>query len=326
MVMNTERLHYYQRILSAYVLRRSSQLTFWHDIPSINSAFKPESLGEYYMDFPLKANYSGPHDPTGVPLINYRGSIGVQYNPIAIAQYGLGNFNLFRRTGDPMRLARSLVAADWLVANLEPNASGFDVWNHHFHWEYRTPLIAPWYSGLAQGQGISLLLRVYMLTGNVRYKDAACRAFKVFGFTTVNGGVLNRTEKDLWIEEYIVDPPTHILNGCIWALWGIYDFALSTGDTAAWKLFSEVCDTVARNLHHYDTGFWSLYEQSNLPMEMFASPFYHALHIVQLRVLYQLTRRNEFLEVARRWERYTHSKTHRTRALIHKTIFKLIYY
>ena len=31
----------------------------------------------------------------GIPLLNYHGIIGKQYNPIAIAQYGLGNLNFY---------------------------------------------------------------------------------------------------------------------------------------------------------------------------------------------------------------------------------------
>ena len=72
-----------------------------------------------------------------------------------MAQYGLGNYNLFRRTGSGERRTRFLAVADWLVGNLELNSSGLSVWNHNFDWEYRTKLLAPWFSGLAQGQGIS---------------------------------------------------------------------------------------------------------------------------------------------------------------------------
>ena len=38
------------------------------------------------------------HDADGIPLLDYHGNIGLQYNPIAIAQWGLGNFNLFLRS------------------------------------------------------------------------------------------------------------------------------------------------------------------------------------------------------------------------------------
>ncbi len=92
------RLNYYRRISSAYLLPGKSQLTFWHDRPQENSATPVGQLGEYYMPFTEKAGYAGPFDADGIPLLNYHGKIGLQYNPIAIAQWGLGNFNLFLRS------------------------------------------------------------------------------------------------------------------------------------------------------------------------------------------------------------------------------------
>ena len=184
------RLNYYRRISSAYLLPGKSQLTFWHDRPQVNSGASIDQLGEYYMPFLEKAGYMGPHDADGIPLLNYHGNIGLQYNPIAISQWGLGNFNLFLRSKDEEHKQKALAAADWLVKHLEPNSFGVPVWNHHFDWEYRTPLKAPWYSGLAQGQGISLLVRVAQATGRSEYLEAAARAFVSFLTSIEHGGVV----------------------------------------------------------------------------------------------------------------------------------------
>jgi hypothetical protein len=59
---------------------------------------------------------------------------------------------------------------------------------------------------------------------------------------------------------------------------------------------------------------------------MVASPFYHRLHIVQLRVMHQLTGDRLFVEYADRWKSYAHSRANRTRALCYKGVFKLCYY
>ena len=148
------RLHYYRRLFAAYLTSQRSHLTFWYEVPEVNESFHPGELDEYYMTFTAKADYPGAYDQAGIPLLNYHGKVGTQYNPIAIAQYGLGNYNLFHRTGDAERRRKFLAVADWLVTNLEQNLAGLWVWNHHFDWEYRTSLKAPWYSALAQGQGI----------------------------------------------------------------------------------------------------------------------------------------------------------------------------
>ncbi len=326
-------LAYYRRIFRAYLLGGESHLTFWHETPAENPQAPVSELSEYYMPFFEKADYQGAYDPSGVPQLDYHGDIGLQYNPIAIAQYGLGNYNLYRRTADPVRRMKFLLSADWLCSHLEPNPQGIFVWNHHFNWEYRDTLRAPWYSALAQGQGISVLVRAHkesLQRGSQydsRYMDAAQRALAAFFHSVDAGGVVFTDESgDLWFEEYIVTPPTHILNGFIWAAWGIYDYFLATEHPAARQLFSSAVRTLLHNLDRYDLGFWSLYEQSGTRLPMVASNFYHRLHIVQLRVMHRLTGEEKFVEVADRWERYTHSRLNRARALMYKAAFKLSYY
>ena len=284
------------------------------------------------MLFAEKADYAGPHDTTGIPLLNYRGKIGLQYNPIAIAQWGLGNYNLFCQGHGDERKQKFVAASDWLCAHLERNAFGLWVWNHNFDWEYRSTLKAPWYSGLAQGQGISLLLRAYRATGTVAYLDAAARAFSSFLKSASEGGVTFTDAKgNLWFEEYIVLPPTHILNGFIWAIWGVYDYFLATESSTARHLFAQATLTLRENLARYDLGFWSLYEQtgyeqSGTMLPMVASRFYHRLHVTQLRIMHRIAGDEIFARYADKWEGYARSRANRTRALCYKSAFKLAYY
>ena len=318
---------YYRRIFSAYLLGGNSHLTFWHETPTENLNASPTELGEYYMLFAEKADYKGPYDANGIPQLDYHGHIGLQYNPIAIAQYGLGNYNLWRRTSDPIRREKFFRIADWLCANLETNPHGLAVWNHHFDWEYRDTLRAPWYSALAQGQGVSVLLRAHKESGNPTYLDAARRAFTTFEEPITKGGVaFTDNSGDLWFEEYLVSPPTHILNGFIWALWGVHDYSVATGDTSASDLFQRGIRTLVRNLGRYDLGFWSLYEQSGTLLPMVASDFYHQLHIVQLRTMYRLTNQQIFAQFADRWESFARSRINRTAAYWYKVAFKLSHY
>src|ERR1035438_2407364 len=256
------------------------------------------------MSFREKADYGGHYDAAGIPMLDYRGAIGLQYNPIAIAQWGLANYNRLCQTGESVRLQNTLKSADWLASHLEQNASGLWVWNHHFDWDYRETLKAPWYSGLAQGQGVSLLLRAYahVHTEDDKYQRAAEKAFISLTRPIAEGGVLFEDENNgLWIEEYLVDPPTHILNGFMWALWGVFDFWRARADNSAKAIFDRGVEPLVRNLSRFDTGYWSLYEQSGTRMKMLASPFYHRLHIVQLRVMSRLTGDARFAAVAERW-------------------------
>ena len=84
------RLSYYRRVFEAYLLPQKSHLTFWHGVPELNQRFRLDELADYYMPFTAKANYQGQYDRAGIPLLNYHGKVGLQYNPIAIAHPGNG--------------------------------------------------------------------------------------------------------------------------------------------------------------------------------------------------------------------------------------------
>ena len=112
----------------------------------------------------------------------------------------------------------------------------------------------------------------------------------------------------------------------MWALWGVFDFWLANADALAKQIFDRGIQTLLHNLARFDTGYWSLYEQAGTQLKMLASPFYHRLHIVQLRVMANLTGDRRFTEVADRWEGYTQRRVNRSRALVEKSIFKLLHY
>jgi hypothetical protein len=106
----------------------------------------------------------------------------------------------------------------------------------------------------------------------------------------------------------------------------VYDYFLHTGEKEAGRLFEEAVKTLRDNLSEFDVGFWSLYEHSGTRMKMLASPFYHRLHIIQLKVMHKLTRDPTFEQFADRWDAYRQSTLKRTAALIYKAAFKLLYY
>ena len=325
------RLSYYRRVFQAYLGRGGSQLSFWHETPAVNPAAFADDPAQYYMLFREKADYKTLLDGRGVPMLDYRGAIGPQYNPIAIAQYGLGAYNQYRQRKDREYWSRACTATDWLLENLVQNPAGLWVWPHRFDWEYFRKLKSPWYSGLAQGQGVSLLARMYGETGDEKYLQALQKAFQPLVTPIDRGGTLwVDPEGCWWIEEYLTEPPTHIVNGFMWALWGVYD-ALQLGKKGirmegAAVLWEQSLKTLENKLARYDCGFWSLYDLAPVSLRNVASPFYHQLHLVQLDVMSRLTGLAEFDRIRQRWTRYQSSGFCRHRAFWAKVMFKLIYY
>ena len=84
-------------------------------------------------------------------------------------------------------------------------------------------------------------------------------------------------------EEFPTDPPSLVLNGGIFALWGDYDIWIGLGDADARKRFEDGVETLARNVHRWDTGYWSRYDLYPHRIVNLASPWYHTLHICQIK-------------------------------------------
>jgi hypothetical protein len=325
--MLKNKLNYWRRIFKVYLTNTKSYLNFWHEVPAVSDDINPNKLGKYYMTFENKAEYDGPRDKDGAILFNYHSDIGIQYNPIAIAQYGLGHINIYLENDNEKNLIEAKKQADWLVKNLEENEKGVFVWKHNFYWNYVERLKPGWYGALSQGAGISLLVRVYKETEDEKYLETAKKAFDSFKKEIKDGGVtFTDDEGNIWLEEYIVNPPSHILNGFIWALWGVWDYYLLTKDEEAKEIFNNGIKTIKENLYKFDIGYWSLYDLTNQKMKMIASPFYHKLHIAQLEATYKITGDNFFKIYEEKFKSYQNSWFKRKRAFIYKSIFKLFYF
>jgi hypothetical protein len=321
------RFNYYKRLIETYIISPKSHISFWHEKPSINEDMDFENPASgYYMTFFDKSMYSGPFDNNGIPLLDYKGKIGIQYNPTGISQYALGMYNRYLKENNDKYREIFLNQCDWLVNNLERNEKGIYVWIYHFDWNY-SKTSKPWYSALAQGCGISSLIRAYIITKDVRYLETAMKAFISFTKTIKEGGVTYiDDEGNIWFEEEINEFYSHILNGFIWAIWGIYDLYLITKNNDVKMLYDKAVMTLEKNIHKYDVGYWSLYGLYPLRFKMISSPFYHSLHIVQLRIMYKLTKKEIFNYYANKWENYKRSIYNRSRALLEKIIFKLLYF
>ena len=118
---------------------------------------------------------------------------------------------------------------------------------------------------------------------------------------SAEGGVQAPLDGRAWPEEYPTDPPSYVLNGGIFALWGLYDVGAALGDDEIAREFEQGADTLAANLHRWDTGYWSRYDLFPHPVMNVASSFYHALHTSQLESMQVIAPRPEFEAAAARF-------------------------
>jgi len=324
-------LRYLRRILGVYLLAPGkSNISFWHTPLAVNPLTQADVVGLrlYPMDFSAKLSYTGPFDIDGIPVLDYRGSLGIQYNPNAIAQFALARHDQYVAQGTPESKDAFLRQASWFLRSGKRVQDDILLWEYDFDFEWRTTLRKPWRSALAQGQALSVLLRAHQASSREEFLSAAHRGFNAFRRDIRHeGGVIFRDGDSVWLEELIMQPPTHVLNGFIWALWGVRDYAVYTKDPYARKLHDDCVRTLLRHLPDYDVGFWTLYD--SLPAYSLAAPrmpvsrYYQRLHSVQMEAMHRLTGEAAFARYARQWESYLRNPFASALGQLWKIFFKL---
>ena len=322
------RIHYLRRILSSYIWHRgSSNPAFWHTRLLANELNKEDltTCRTYPQNFEDKIGRIRTTDTAGVIMLDYRGNLGLQYNPNAIAQLALGYYDRILK-GEDCR-DEFLIQAAYFLHHGFHTGDNILLWKYEFPFEMRNFLHAPWRSALAQGQGISVCLRAFQLTGDEAFLYVTHMAFNAFRHLAREheSGVLDDGGGEAWLEEYIVTPPNHVLNGFIWALWGIRDYAVFSKDSYAWNLWQRCLQTLRNNLHRYDLGFWTSYDLAvtgHQPI-MPSSLYYQNLHVIQMQAMYNLTGDDIFYSYAKKWKNQLSNPLYRILSQAWKVYFKL---
>lgn len=278
-----------------------------HVHQGVGRCYSRSSVRGYYNDLTEKVSDKELLDEEGIPLFEYPEGVG--YFSIQIFQYGLGANDLYLLYGDEGMREKSLRCARWAVRhqNADGSWSTFDV---------RYPEHP--FSAMAQGEGVSLLLRAYEWCKDERMLEAAGRAYNFMKVSTDKGGTMAYDGGEVLCYEYTHLPL--VLNGWVFALWGIYDYALYTKDAAAYDLFERSTGALLNRLGGYDNGYWSMYDLGG----KIASPFYHDLHIAQLEVMYEMTHKEEFRCYAKKWGKYKRKWYNRYKSFVVKAFQKII--
>jgi heparosan-N-sulfate-glucuronate 5-epimerase len=271
----------------------------------------PDGVRGYPVDFRGKANrlkmWPGFHEQPGSEL--WVGAI----------QRGLGCFERFLAGEGEQWLQSARETADLLVREQREDGT----WVHEFDYPHTFALSAPWTSGMAQGEGASLLMRMHVQTGEERYAAAAVKAVESLHRPTTDGGTAAPLGDTLVPEEYPTRPPSLVLNGLIFGLWGLRDVAVGTGDARAREGFDGGVEALVGSIDRWDTGNWSRYDLYPHVVTNVASNAYHALHITQLDATGRLARRPELVATAWRWAGYMDRREYRALAFGRKALFRM---
>jgi hypothetical protein len=272
----------------------------------------PSAVRGYPIDFRVKALQT-----TMWPGFAEDPGAHVWVGPI---QRGLGCYERWLAGEGEQWLESARATADLLVAEQRDDGG----WEHRFHYPHTFDVRPPWLSGMAQGEGASLLVRVHADTGEERYAEAARRAIGPLARTRAERGASAPLDGTLVPEEYPTEPPSLVLNGMIFGLWGLRDVAVALDDGEADAAFRAGVDALVASIGRWDTGWWSAYDLHPHPLRNIASLGYHALHIAQLEATHELAPRDELAEAAARWTGYARSRANRGRAWAGKVAFRLV--
>lgn len=217
-----------------------------------------------------------------------------------MSQFGLPHFERWLWSGDDADRATFLRMADWLVQRQQPTG----LWHYTFAYGGQP---VPWWSGMAQGQAVSLLARAYQETGLAAYRASAVLALPTMRRPLSSAGTASFSRGEYWIEEYIPPYSVHTLNGFMFSIEGLREWVALTGDATAAGWLREALATLAASLPRFDSGRWSYYNLSSSPgsaRPRASSMKYHVIHVLQLRNLAWVTRNAVLRAHATRWAAY----------------------
>lgn len=231
-----------------------------------------------------------PRDDEGVIMFRYSDSL--YYHPVNICHKSFALLDFFKRSND----STYLIALEKNMRRLMTESVQYDNavylpynFDYRVHGLNEASLPAPWYSGMAQGEALSLFVRTFSVTGDTTYLRFAEKLFA--SFARLRGEsepwtVFVDERGCYWIEEYPTPEPSKTLNGFMTAMFGVYDYYQLTGSNDAKKIFISCLSTVKNYLPFFRRpGKPSYY---GLAFQHYFSG-YHNIHIRQLRFLEKMT-------------------------------------
>jgi len=245
-------------------------------------------------------------DHEGIPMVNY-GAGKYEYNPVTVTMYGLAEYG--RYINGDRNAQRGLMAAVTKLVKMQDSRGAFP---YEFSYETYRP---GWISGMAQGLALSLLARVYHLTGDPQYLAVGDKAFDVLVTPSSEGGTLDNlsyirggTVNEIVFEEYPAHPPQYTLNGFMFAMLGIYDWSsVPAGRSeAAARYFSEAVRSLCVLLPYYDLGGFTAYDLKHIiyHKKPTIGVNYHATHVYLLHALVCVTHNPVLQRYERLWASY----------------------
>jgi hypothetical protein len=187
-----------------------------------------------------------------------------------------------------------------LLSELVPLAAdrgGWPAWEYYFRFDSGAP---PWTSSISQGTALQALARAGQRLHDQSLTTLGQHALAAFQQPPPVGVRLDTATGPFYLI-YSFAPSQLVINADLQAVIGLRDFGQITGDPVAQALFGEGDAEAQTVLPHYDTGHWSLYDQSTE-----SDLNYHQLVTTFLQNLCQRTQTPIYCTTAARFQQYLH--------------------
>jgi heparosan-N-sulfate-glucuronate 5-epimerase len=279
---------------------------FNHITITCNTFNIDENLGCYYLDMreaflQYDAGIFGDFDENGVPMVGWGAS--ARYSAVNIAQYGFILHDSWLENTSEEYLSVMKACLKQLMA-LESEENDCIFWREPCASD-RYNLKSNWTSAMSLGECMSFYLRMYQITNESKILQ---KCDKIYNSTQVsvqeNGVKVIDKNGDWWLEEYPSTASSHVLNGFIYAVFGLVDYQRVKKSEKVQLDLNKYYKTLVKNISLYNVGYWSIYD---LHYKELVKYYYQKnVHIPQLDALYRLTKHEEFHQMAKKWRKTIH--------------------
>ncbi|HMR46341.1 MAG TPA: D-glucuronyl C5-epimerase family protein [Bacteroidia bacterium] len=244
-------------------------------------------------------NKSFRFDSAGIVLANNN------YNPVSISQFAIACYDQYQASNDKKYKTHFLNQVKYLTDKNNFHDKGDDGIAYPYLFKFHD-LNPPWYSGLAQAEVISVLIRYYILTKDKKVIPLI-KKIRNFLFLPLNkGGLLNTTaEGNIWIEEYPNSKQhLHVLNGFFITTIGVIEYcSVFPEDRYAEEIKQKCLVAIKKSIPFYETGSnWLTYDRGSKGS---ISSWYMKAQVLEMEQLFTLTNDSFFKKQSMIWSTYT---------------------
>jgi glycosyltransferase involved in cell wall biosynthesis len=178
-------------------------------------------------------------------------------DPRAVVRHALVLWNRYITANDAKVLNEFIARVRWLVEHkrdIGEHASGWPIYQYC----PKSHTSGSWLSAVAQGCGLSVLVRAYQVTRDKVLLEIGDRVAQTFLQDILDGGVSSPIgDGGTFFEEIAVYPASHELTGFVFALFGLHDYMALTNDARFKRLIAHSHATMHLLLDEFDSGFWT---------------------------------------------------------------------